>query len=275
MGLYQRHKRICILFLLLLFGCSQTELRGFLPAINQKTYIPQLSIQQRIPIALVSFDSEVLKFYCLNLEKCLPDANLSGHILIKMPYELGLVYFINPSSIFIDIYSLDPIEGDENIIHFNPQTGEVREIKLANNMGHANFAVAGDRLLLSKDNSDEAIILRSDLQLTTVKVGIPVNALIPINQNEVLALNKTPFEQNTQSVFEVARIDVNSGDVKKEIFKLPGLELMPSPDETDPKKNYLISIEGISLDLKDLYCLYLNGNPTLQSWAGLILPHQD
>ena len=108
--------------------------------------------QSDIPVAIVSIDNQTLVFDCVDGGKCLPKINLGGNILIEPPYELGPVFYSNPASLFLILYSASTVPLERNLIHVNPQTGEIRSMKLPENLSNLHFISNGDQFIFADDD---------------------------------------------------------------------------------------------------------------------------
>jgi hypothetical protein len=136
----------------------------------------------------------------------------------------------------------------------------VKSIELPKELQNLIIRLAEDRLILVNDNSDNVFIIHHDLSIVNVKVGHPINKLIETGSQNVIALNTNPVENGSDSFVEVSEIDIVMAKFTQKRLKLPLLE--PIHDQSTPEvgKNYLINIEGISTNLKYLYCLFYRGD---------------
>ena len=212
------------------------------------------------PIAIVSLEGQMLVFDCINRAGCLPNIDLAGYILLDAPFELGWVFYWNPSSLYVIINATHSVVWERNILHINPQTGEVKTTKLSTNFVDLHYKVVGGQLVIAEYTGSSILVFRDDLSTMRVDVGFPIRSLIGVNERQVIVLNTVPVEQGNIAYFDVSVVDIVSGESKKETFKLPGLELNPTPPTLQVGQKYLFSIEGISRDLTRLYCIYLLGS---------------
>lgn len=219
--------------------------------------------QSDIPVAIVSIDNQTLVFDCVDGRKCLPKINLGGNILIEPPYELGLVFYSNPASLFLILYSASTVPLERNLIHVNPQTGEIRSMKLPENLSNLHFICIGDQFIFADDDSKTIHIYQNDLTSRKLEVASSISRLIGIKADMIIALNDHPIEMDGVATVEFSIVNTISGEITNEKYKLPYLEINQSHSSPSEEKSYLINIEGISRDLKTIYCWYYIGSEPL------------
>lgn len=224
---------------------------------------PTVINQSQIPIAIVSIDNQTIVIDCVDGGKCLPKINLVGKILVEPPYELGLVFYSNPASLFIILYTASAAPLERNLIHVNPQTGEVLSVKLPDDLDNLHFFSIGDQLIFAEDDGKNIHIYRDDLSFTVLEVASSINSLIGINDEEVIALNEHPLAMDGAVGVEFSIINIITGEITTEKHQLPDLMIKLDRGSPSAEKSYLVNIEGISRDLKTLYCLYYLGSDPL------------
>lgn len=246
-----------LLTLLFLAGCNN-QVRTSVSAIGNNTKTP--TVPKDIPIAIVFLDGQTLKFECIEPDiNCPSSIDLDGYALIDEPFELGSVFYANPSSIYIVLYSGNSVPWERSIIHYNPKTGDINSTMLSNELDNLHYTIVDDRMVLVDDFEKNIIIFNSKLDMTEVDLESPINSLIGDNDQEVIALNKQPVELNNETFIEAYTIDILTGHYKKELLRLPELELRKTQITEEAGKKYLITIEGVSRDLNNIYALYYLG----------------
>jgi hypothetical protein len=212
------------------------------------------------PVAIVSIEGQTLTFECVDRVNCLSNINLEGHILLDSPFKLGPVFYWNPSSVYLILYSDKSVPMGRNVIHINPQTGEIKSTKLSSELNNLHFVSVDDRLIFAEDNGQNIYIISNDLSIRNLEVDSSINSLIETKDQRVIALDERPLEIDGVVQVNVSIIDVVTGQTTKEHLRLPELELRHAQTNLGVGKKYLINIEGISRDLKNLYCLYFLGS---------------
>jgi hypothetical protein len=211
------------------------------------------------PLALVSLKGHTVRFECLNRNDCIPEINLEGHVHFESPYHLGQVYYWNPESIYITLLSNSAIPEKMDIIHVNPQTGEIISILSPDEAEFSLVKIANGRLILARLQGQVIYVVEDDLSITEVKVGTDIYKLI-VDGDKVIALNQIPIEMDGLIYVDVSVVDAASKAVKSERLKLPGLEMAHGSSTPEANKKYLLYIEGVSGDLKNLYCVFTSGD---------------
>lgn len=247
-----------------LYGCNGQTPKSSNTA--QKTTMPtetplvNLTSEQNAPIAIGKLDNKTIHFWCPAENHCLPDLSLEDNLLIDPPYELGPLFYVNPTSVYGILYSNQSFPEEREIFHINPQTHQIISSKLPQGLRNVEFMVAGNRLVFVDDGGKKVSIVQNDLSTQDIELNYPVNSLITMNDHKVIALNKQPIDNNGEVYVEISILDVNSRNFSNQDLKLPGLLLSQAETVPESGEKYLITIEGISRDLENLYCLYFLGS---------------
>ena len=184
--------------------------------------------------------------------------NLEGHIHFD-PYNLSRVYYWNQESAYITLFSNSEVSEKMTIIHSNPQTGDIKSIESPGEVGYTLMNIAAGRLILARYQGQSLHIVENDLSVTEVDVGVDIYRII-VAGNKIIALNQLPLEKNGQTYVDVSVIDVVSRQAKPERLNLLGLKILDSRQMPQPSNKYLSHIQGVSGDLKNLYCTFISGD---------------
>ena len=111
-------------------------------------------------------------------------------------------------------------------------------------------------------------IYQNDLTSTELEVASSISRLIGIKAGMIIALNDHPIETDGGATVEFSIVNTISGEITDEKYKLPYLEINQSHSSPSEEKSYVINIEGISRDLKTIYCLYYIGSEPLNPRLG-------
>lgn len=212
------------------------------------------------PIAIVSIEDQTLMFECVDRVNCISNINLDSQVHLDLPYELGPVLYWNPTSIYLILYSDSSVPLERNVLHLNPQTGEIKSTMLSSELNNLHFVVVDDRLIFAEDNGNRIHILSSDLSIENIKLDFKVNSLVSTFDHQIIALDEHPVEVEGVSHVNISIVNVFTGLTTKEQLPFPNLESKYERASLDMGKTYLINIEGISRDLRKLYCLYFLGS---------------
>lgn len=210
------------------------------------------------PLALAFIENQTVHFECIDHKTCIPDMNLEGHIHFD-PYNLSRVYYWNQESAYITLFSTSEVSEKMTIIHSNPQTGDIKSIESPGEIGYTLMNIAAGRLILARYQGQSLHIVENDLSVTEVDVGVDIYRII-VAGDRIIALNQVPLEKNGQTYVDVSVIDVVSRRAKPERLNLLGLEILDSRQMPQPSNKYLSHIQGVSGDLKNLYCTFISGN---------------
>ncbi|MEW6499480.1 MAG: hypothetical protein AB1589_44485, partial [Cyanobacteriota bacterium] len=197
-------------------------------------------------VAIVLLEDQIVRFECVYArEDCIPDVDIKDYALLDWPYHLGPVLYYSPSSIYMILYTGNAATWESSIVHYNPQSREIKSIKLPGELKNLHLATAGGRLILVGDSHRNVYIVDDNLSITSVEVGSPIHKLLGANDHEVIALNQRPVEKDGEYLIEVYVIDILSGRFIEERLKLPGLELVNSQVAPQAGRKYLANVEGI------------------------------
>ncbi len=232
-------------------------------AITQETETPAASDSPRttpesyLPIALVSLKGHTIHFDCLERTNCIPEVDLENHTLLDS-YYVGWVYYWNPESMYVMLFSNSAIPEKMDILHVNPQTGAIKTIRSPDEGEFSLMKIAAGRLILARDQGQIVYIIENDLSITPVNTGVDIYQMI-VDGDKVIALNQVPVEKDGQIYVDVSVVGVVSRQAKTVRLNLPGLEILHGRATPDPYKRYLSHVEGVSGDLKNLYCGFMSG----------------
>lgn len=215
-----------------------------------------LLVKKYPPIAIASLDDQTLRFDCIDKQNCIQDIYLGDHVRLDEPYQLGSVYYVSPSSIFVKLYSRAVFPSEHSIANINPETKKIRSIKLPEEMNDAVRTIAHGRLVLAERGGGSIWIIKNDLIVIEVEIRSSIHRLIEVEDNKFAALNGCPIEENGNAYFEVFLVDVHTGEYIKKSIALPGFEVPAYNKTPQAGKKYLSRAEGVSQDLKKVYFIF-------------------
>jgi hypothetical protein len=222
---------------------------------------PSSSTSQAPPVTLVSLNGQILEFKCLEGSNCIPNIDLSQHILLEQPYVLDTVLYWDPANVYAMLYSTDSASPFKRIVmHINSQTGAIKSTEVPKQLSDVPFhivsAIAEGRLILTNYAYDTVYILDDDLSIIEIKIDVGAESLIETNSQEVIALSKIPIEKERSAFLRIALIDVISGQATNKLLDIPMLDITNPQAIKQGRKMNLVRIEGISTDLKQIYARY-------------------
>jgi len=244
-----------VIILLSMSGCNS---RAY-PQSSPTSISTTQAEDQKAPIAIVQIDRQVLKFWCPDKTNCLPDISLENEVLLKSPFELGPIFYWDPTNVYAILFLQGPGSTQGVVLHINPQTGEKKLIALPGELHNINFLLVGGRLAAVDDGGKKLFFIQKDLTISSTEVDFPINKIIATSDYKVIALNQQPIVKNGMVYIEVSVIDSESDNFTESSFPLPFLKLPQSKSTPDVANNYLVEVEGISRNLDNLYCLYYSG----------------
>ena len=217
-------------------------------------------LTEDIPITIVSLEDKILKFDCVNDAECPEDVNLDNQFLDDSFLEINRALLGGPDSIFLIITSKNNTSEEKVLFHLNPKFGEVNSIMLPGAIKHPDVILADGRLVLVEENKTEVIVFEEDLSMSTIDVKMKVDSLIGTNSQRIVALNKSLVRTGSEYFIEISVIDLASKQSVIRQIKLTNLIPLQGQKQLESDQVYLGFIEGVSPDLKTLYCLFVRGN---------------
>lgn len=208
-----------------------------------------LLLPNRLIIAYL--DAGYLVFECLDVE-CIKKFELSKAISLVSPYQLESAYIISPTSIYVQLYSLSTHQRALLSIKVD---GEVKEITIPDNASQG--IIAHGRLILQDSSNNTIYIIQDDLTVKTVELEAEISQLIEADDENVLALNRQPLNQNGKTLIEVIQLNVSTGDKKQLLVNCPPFSdplLLPGGRSSDDRLAGVLLT--ISTDLKFVYMFY-------------------
>jgi hypothetical protein len=133
-------------------------------------------------VAVVAIEDKIVAFECLDTrEDCPLSFDVTEYALLDWPYHLASIYYGNPSSIFMLLYTDAKVPWERSVIHYNPQTQEVKSVKLPRELAISSSTTAGGRLVLLGDQNGPVYILDEKLSIRKIEVGSSINMLNIMN----------------------------------------------------------------------------------------------
>jgi hypothetical protein len=210
------------------------------------------------PLAIVTFTENILSFECLNQSKCIPPINLTGYLPKNQNYDLGPIFYADPSNIFGIFRSHNSEPPQVYIIDFDPQQGKVASLKLDPTYRYENFRVSKNHIIYFSPDQQKIFIAAPDLKTRSIDVGFRVWKMVVIDDGVVMAIDEKPKLVDGKTFISFLTLDIQSGKISKTSVSIP-LHLRDAQPYI-PSEKYLITIEGIHPVKNILTCLYIVGS---------------
>ena len=209
------------------------------------------------PIAIVSLVNQTLKFNCLNEGPCIQDIYLGGQSFLGEHHELGSVYYVSHSNIYLMLFNSQVAPWKWDIIHINLKTGEIGQVILPEEIDDPVHTIAHGHLVLAERGKNKLHIINNDLTTTDLEfAAFPIYQLIEVVNNKILLLNSRPLEENGNAFFEFIAVDVNSGESIKNHQPISGFGVPGYTNKSEPGSKQIVRVEGVSVDLENIYLIF-------------------
>ncbi|MFC1878684.1 hypothetical protein ACFLZW_02105 [Chloroflexota bacterium] len=205
-------------------------------------------------LMIAYLDEAYLVFERLDTGERIQKFELSQATSLAPPYRLGSVYYLRPTCLLVQLYSSATYQ--RAVLAVNPDSGEIKEVILS--AGALRGLLAHERLVLQDiSNNTIVYILQDDLTIEKVDLETEVFQLIEADDDNVLAVNHQPLNQNGKTFIEVIQINIRTGDTKRVLVNCPPFSdplLLPRGRSSEDKlAGWLLTI---SPDLEYVYIFY-------------------
>lgn len=257
---------ILMILPLLLVGCGRPAQPATPVATSPRPAV--IAAERSAPIAVARLDGDTLRFWCPDREACIEDIRLGKQIGAHPHARLGRLTYWDASHM---LGELTLAEGftDPQFFLLNPQTGALTFFVLPEDVDdELSYRVVAGRIIFFEVNSrrpNRVYLSQPDFSFSPLDLTHPVDSLI-VGANStaghpVIALYREPVVDAGRLSIDVSLIDPLAGTHSALRLGLPGLALRPGPRQSlQAGKNYLVSIQGVSRDLAQVYCLFLQGD---------------
>ena len=211
------------------------------------------------PLALAWLEGQVLRFECLDRKTCLPEFDLAGKTVMTGPYVLGRAYYWNPQSLYVTLRSKSVAPAKMDILHINPQTGEIRAMPAPYEPDYTIARMVAGQLALARFGGRAITLIDRELSAAPVDVRIKIDRL-SVEGNRLIAFSETPVQREDGLLLDLAVIDLPEPHASTVSLALEGLGRHASGQPVVADRTYLQFVEGVSGDLQQVYGAFLRGS---------------